>query len=97
MAYTVPNATNITAFAEYPNTVTGGWFWNLIVLAVFFITFSSLKTTSPTLKAFAGATFVTAVPTFFLSIMGLVWFQTVTAMIIMGVFSILALRLRPEG
>jgi hypothetical protein len=42
--YGQPNATTPVTFLSYPNDVTGGLFWTLMIFAVFMITFGVQKT-----------------------------------------------------
>lgn len=54
--YPIANATQITDLFIYANTVTSGWFWQLILLALYIVTYISLSYTTQTMKAFTVTT-----------------------------------------
>jgi len=69
--FPMPNATNITGIATYANTVTGGWFWSLILVAIFMVTFLVQKN-YPTERAFVSSSFLTFLSAIFMFILGLI-------------------------
>lgn len=71
MAYPYPNSTRFVDFFRYANIVTGGWAMTLILVAVFFISFFSLKF-YPTHKAFAGASFITLIGAIIFRVLGFI-------------------------
>lgn len=92
MAYTYPTTmTGIYGLATWVNTVTGGWFWSLILLALFAILFFSFKSYQ-TSRAFAGASFITMVVGILMGAIGLIPVKIIILCIILGAFGIVALR-----
>ena len=65
------NISNMSQLMIYLSTSTSGWFGTLIALAIFCVTFFSLKG-YPTSRAFAGASFITFIVISFFRILGLV-------------------------
>ena len=66
-----PNPSSIIDLFIYANTVTSNAFGYLILIAVYIITFISLKN-YPTERAFASASFITAITSVFMAVLGLV-------------------------
>lgn len=65
---------NVTGFADlavYMNQVTQDWFWNLMIIALFVISFIALKN-YPSEKAFAGASYIVATAAILMRTLGLV-------------------------
>lgn len=65
------NVSNLTSWFVYSNTITGGWFVSLFLLAIFCVAFFGLKTYS-THRAFASAGFITLITATIMRILGLI-------------------------
>jgi hypothetical protein len=50
--YNLTNATLPTDLLTYGNTVTGGWFWQLILLALYIVVYVSMSYATTTMRAF---------------------------------------------
>ena len=72
MTYAAPNATDIVGILTYSNTVTGGWFWALIVIALFVMSFGVLIARNDAKKAFAAASFFSSIFSMILFVLDLV-------------------------
>ena len=68
---TPTNISNMTSFLTYVNGVSDGWFASVLCIAIFFISFISLKIYSAS-KAFSAASFITFISILIFIIMGLV-------------------------
>ena len=71
--YPLPvNFTLPTETLVYANTVTGGWFWTLILLTVYIVVYTSLSYSTHTMKAFTAASFFGGMLSVFLYVMNLI-------------------------
>jgi len=72
MTYAAPNATNMTDVFIYANTVTHGWFWQLILIAIFVVSFGVLIGRNDASRSFAASSFLTSIIALFMSLMNLI-------------------------
>ena len=72
MVYAAPNVTNMSALFTYANTVTDGLFWQLILMAVYIVTFISLSGRAKTSECLASSGFFTGIVAVIMFIMGLI-------------------------
>ena len=72
MPFVEPNATNMVELFSYANTVTDNIFWQLILLAVFIVSYLALSSRSPSQKAFAGSGFLTGITGSFMFVLGFI-------------------------
>lgn len=82
----IKNMTEFTDYVEFPNLVTGGWYWTTILLVLFFILyFTLLKRNTPKASAFASL-FVCSLVGLIFSFVGLIPFFIFTQMLILLAF-----------
>ena len=86
LLYATPTITSFTSYLQYLNTITGGAFWTLVVLAIFAITFISLSVFSFR-NAVVASTFVTFSLSVLLRAAGLVGDGIVGVLIVLLAFS----------
>jgi len=79
MAFTPANASNLVELFGYPNTVTGGVFWQLILLAIFIVTYLSLSSKAKSQQSFAASGFLTGIVGSFMFVLG--WIQVLPLLI----------------
>lgn len=84
MAYANPNATDITGILTYANTVTGGWFWTLIVISVFVMSFGVLIARNDAKKSFAAASFLSTILSMILFVLDLIQMNIMVITILMS-------------
>ena len=60
MTYAYPNTTGPLDLFSYPNAVSNGLFWPLMLFVVFLTLFITLRQTTTTMRAFASSSFITA-------------------------------------
>jgi len=65
------NITGMYSFFEYVQNVSGGWFFLMILFAIFIIIFISLKNYSNS-KAFAGASFLCMILSIMMRVLGFI-------------------------
>jgi hypothetical protein len=70
MTFPLANFTTPYEWVAYASTVTGGWFWNLILVAIWVVAFGSLSGSTTTERAFATSSFFTGILASFLYVMG---------------------------
>lgn len=69
-AFPLANFTTPTEWVIYASTVTGGWFWTLILIAIFIVSFGSLSGFTTTERSFATSSFFTGILAAFLYVLG---------------------------
>ncbi len=84
MPYAAPNATDMIGILEYTNTVTGGWFWTLIVISVFVMSFGVLISRNDSKKSFAAASFFSTIFSMILFVMDLIQMNVMVITILMS-------------
>jgi hypothetical protein len=93
MVYATPeNVTGFFTLAQYVNDVTGNYFWTLILIGFFAITFFSLKIYNVE-RAFAGASFPFMIVCILFGLMELIPTWLVMLSILLVGFSVVALRI----
>lgn len=90
MTYNI-NITNFNDFLVFPNTVTGNWFWTLILVAEFVIIFVAFKSRYANDQSFAGASFITTISTFILFFMELTTATVLITSIAMSIIGLISL------
>lgn len=88
--YPNPNVTGYVELLQYTNTVTNNLFGLGLLLMIFIVSFLSLKIYT-TERAFATASFITAMSSYFLAILGLIATIIVVVPTIMALISIIIL------
>lgn len=93
MPYPAPNATNLVELFSYANTVTGGVFWNLILMGIFVVVYIALSSVkqSRTSNNFAGASFLTAVVALFMFVLGFILVLPLLISIVLAIASFILL------
>jgi len=88
MSFNLPeNVTGFFDLVKYANSVTDGWFVTLLLVAVFFVSFFSLKVyTTP--RAYAGASFITCILAIFFFILKLIDIKILVLSVIMVITAI---------
>jgi len=89
--YPAPNVTSVTSFLFYPNIVTGGWFWTMILAAIFIVLFIVGKIFT-TERAFAVASFVTLLAAVILRAIDFIGDMPVFISVALAIFGMIALR-----
>jgi len=84
MAYAAPNATDIVGVLEYANTVTGHWFWTLIIIAVFVMSFGVLIARNDAKKSFAAASFFSTIFSMILFVLDLIQMNVMVITLLMS-------------
>jgi hypothetical protein len=56
--YNLTNATLPVDLLTYGNNVTGGWFWQLILLALYFVIYITMSYTTSTMRSFTVMGFI---------------------------------------
>jgi len=79
MPFELINATEPMALFNYPNTVTGGQFWNLILLAIFVVSYLGISKRSNNQKSFAASGFLLGVIASFFFVLG--WIEVLPLLI----------------
>lgn len=68
--YALANFTTPQGWIIYSSTVTGGWFWSLILLAIWMVAFGIFSSVITMERAFATTSFFTGILAAFLYVMG---------------------------
>jgi len=84
---------NMTSMGTYMNTVTGSWFWNLVLIAFYVTLFIILQRISTTAKSAATTGFVVVIIAIFMSILSWISLKALFIAIIAAIFGIVALYL----
>jgi hypothetical protein len=84
MPYPNPNATDITGVLTYANTVTGGWFWVLIIISLFIMSFGVLIAYNDAKKSFAASSFLTTIFSMTLFILDLIQMNVLVITLLMS-------------
>jgi len=69
MAFPLANFTTPAEWVVYVSTVTGGWFWSLILVAIWVMSFGSLSGYTTVERSFAATSFFTGVLAAFLYVL----------------------------
>ena len=85
------NTTKMADIALYVNSVTMGWFWPLILIALFVILLISFKQ-YPMERAFATSSFITTIIAIMMGIIGLVSFYVVVLCGVVTAIAVIVLR-----
>jgi len=93
MPFAAPNATDLVELFQYPNTVTGGMFWNLILLAIFIVVYLGLSApkNAKTSNSFAGSGFLTGIIASFMFILGFIEVMPLLISIVVAIASFVLL------
>lgn len=91
MAHPTPNITGLTSLFQYANTETNGIFGIGILFVLFFIVYVNLSFGDNT-KAFAAATWVTAITAILLRLAGIVGDLVMYICFVLVVVGIISLR-----
>jgi len=91
MYYAIPNVTDPIGYLQYVNQITGYYFGPAVVAAFFVMMFISMKMFS-TEKAFAAASFLSAVFCFLMYLIGLTTISHVFVASLAVMVSVLAIR-----
>lgn len=67
-----PNATDIPSLLIYANTVTSNWFWILMLVAIYIITYYTLSLRIGSRQAFATTGFFTGIIAAFMFVISLI-------------------------
>lgn len=70
MAYPLANFTTPADLLVYASTVTDGWFWTLVIMAVWVVSFATLIGFSSTERSFAASSFLTGIMATFIFALG---------------------------
>jgi hypothetical protein len=68
--YPVANFTNYSDWMIYAGAVTNGWFWPLILVAIWIVSFGTLAGFTTTSRAFAATSWLTGILGTFIYVMG---------------------------
>ena len=82
MTFPLANFTTPGEWMIYASTVTGDWFWTLILVAVWIISFGALSGYTTTERAFAATSFFTGILSAFIWVTGAM--DTLKVVIFMG-------------
>lgn len=98
MPFPAPNATNLVELFQHPNTVTGGMFWNLILLAIFMVAYLALSSVknANTSNVFAGSGFLTGISASFMFILGFIEVLPLLIAIVVAIGSFVLLLFSKE-
>lgn len=96
MAFEAINATQPIDLLTYANTVTGGLFWNMILLAVFVIAYMGLSQRSSSTKSFAATGFLTGIVGSFLFVLGLIPIFSLLVSIVLAIAGFVLLLFSKE-
>lgn len=91
---TYPNPTNLTGLKDlgtYANTVTLGWFWNIILFSLFCTIFFALKSYTA-YRAFATASFITWLISLLLFVIGWIDLSIFILCSVLGGVGLVALK-----
>lgn len=72
MPFTMPNATNPVEVFSYANSVTGFMFWQLMLLAVFLVSYMALISKNSSSKSLGASGFLTGLVAAFMYMIGLI-------------------------
>lgn len=67
--YSIANFTSPGDWFSYASTVTGGMFWNLILVVIFVIAFGTFQRRSSVERGFAASSFITGILALFIMLM----------------------------
>lgn len=70
MMYDLPNFTTPADLMVYASTVTNGWFWPLVLMAIWVVTFVTLVGFSSMERGFAASSFMTGILATFIFTLG---------------------------
>jgi hypothetical protein len=70
MTTPIANFSSPEGWVLYASQATGGWFWSLLLLSVFVISFSTLVSKTSVSRAFAAASFFNGILAAFLYVIG---------------------------
>jgi len=84
MPYAAPNATDIMGVLNYANTVTGHWFWTLIIMSLFVMSFGVLIARNDAKKSFAAASFFSTIFSMILFVMDLIEMNVMALTLLMS-------------
>jgi hypothetical protein len=93
MVYAYPNGTvKLVDIAMWSNSVTSGFFWPLILFAIFCILFMSFLGYGAT-KAFTGSSFIVAVLSIMMATIGLISTYVMVGCFIMAAIALICMYL----
>lgn len=87
---------NMTSMGTYMNTVTGSWFWNLVLIAFYVTLFIMLQRISSSSKAMATTGFAVVIVASFMSFLSWISLKMLFAAIIVAVLGVVALYIESK-
>lgn len=94
--WNITSFNDMQGFMAIPNSVTGGWFWTMMLVAITIITFVITRQKTSSDRAFAMAGFGSWIFGTFMFFLGWINWLIYGATIFMMVISIIAMSLRQE-
>jgi len=95
--YATLNATTMLEVFAYANTVTGTWFWSMILASIFIITFGVLKVRNTMTDTLVASSWLSAILGMMLFVLSLISYQTLLIFLVLALGSAINLIMKKRN